>query len=225
MKRPDKKNLFLLLLAAFAMVLAVFFVSQQFFRKADLDSVKAALSRLQQEDAYRFSSTARVTAEDKQREYYQVEGEISGQNRHISGQVLGTELEIYYVDGSFWQKSAADAAFQKIDAGELEKAVAFAAELEPAAMLDFDQVQTWSFEGREIIDGSPCRKVTLSQARAGGWVGRYFDRVSYTFWLERGTDRLCQGEVQASSLSGDILFHAVLHFSDYGKEISIAPPQ
>ncbi len=225
MKIAEKKNLFLMLLGAVAILLAAFFIFQQMHSKADLDSVNTALAQLEQENSYRFNSVAKVTAEDKQREYYLLNGEISGQNRHIVGQVLGTNLEIYYIDGNFWQKSGSDGAFRQIDAGELEQALAFAAELEPAAMLDFDQVQGWNFEGTEEVNGMVCRKVSITQAQAGGWIGQYFDQVSYVFWLERGADRICQATVQATSYSGNIGLSVSLCFSDYDKTISIAPPQ
>ncbi|MEG1998245.1 MAG: hypothetical protein RR051_07355, partial [Clostridiales bacterium] len=177
MKKPDQKNLILIVLILVAVLLGSFFGLQLLQTSADLETVKTALDLLKEDANYRFASEATVSANDKQRSYYQIKGEATAQNRHISGEVLGTPVEVFYVDGIFWQKSGADGNFRQIATGELDQALKFAAELEPPSMLSFAEALSWSFDGLEEINAVRCRKLTIQQARATGWIGQYFDQV------------------------------------------------
>ena len=50
-----------------------------------------------------FEFSCMIEIDDESREYFWLKGEKNASARHLSGRVLGTPVELYYIDGNIYQ--------------------------------------------------------------------------------------------------------------------------
>ena len=187
------------------------------------DEVASLLHALQGNGSYSFASECYLKTHDDVRTYFTLFGEHAGADSHLSGTVLGTEIEVYLVDGVLYQR-AADQSWQVHEAPDEQQALSLFAELSPAAAFDFSGLQDFSYVGVSESASGRCYEFRLTP-RQEGWIAAYFTDVVYTVWIKLHGRGLAQIEL-TGRLQEDPDTTITLRTSlyDIGAAIAISAP-
>lgn len=131
---------------------------------------------------YEFSCMVETGGEG--REYFWLTGEKNGESRHVSGRVLGSRFDLYYLDGYIYRYDEADQAWYCYDTDDLGQAAKLYAELEPASAFIYDSLLAVDYVGHDLVAGHLGYKFKIAP-QASGWIGAYFTDVTYTVCLDR----------------------------------------
>ena len=141
----------------------------------------------------RFEFSCMLETGGEAREYFWLVGESSGERRHISGRVLGSPLEMYYIEGQIYRYDQLAGEWHHYPAAELAAATELYAELDPASAFDYDSLIEIEYLGSGSSEGRRCYNFSVIPA-AAGWVAEFFTDIRYIVSLSRG------GELVAAEL-------------------------
>ena len=185
--------------------------------------VEALLSNLSNGGSYRFTSQCYVTTEGEQREYFQLSGEKSGLNSHFQGSILGTEVELYLVDDTLYQRNG-DGNWRVNQVPDVQQAVSLFAELDPASAFSYDSIEGFTYLGEAESDQGKNHLVELIPS-AAGWVGQYFTDVRYQLWISCRERSLLRVELSGVLQDDpDTQLSLSLELYDVGQELVLTPP-
>jgi hypothetical protein len=131
---------------------------------------------------YEFSCMVETGGEG--REYFWLSGEKNGDSRHVSGRVLGSELDLYYLDGYIYRYDVADQSWYCYDTEDLGQAAELYVELEPASAFAYDSLLAIEYIGHDRVLGRLGYEFLVTP-QASGWIGEYFTDVTFTVCLDR----------------------------------------
>ena len=173
--------------------------------------------------SYCYTLQAEVMVDGASRDYFTLRGEKNGDDAHVSGTVLGSSLELYWVEGMIYRRSG-DEDWQVLPEAQIEHAAALFAELLPAASFAYHRITDYRSDGLiETEDGEKLQLVLAPEA--DGWVAEYFTAVEYILLLDKRGRQLQELQLQATSRTeSEALLHLRASFSDLGEEIRILPP-
>jgi len=175
--------------------------------------------------AYRFTTTSTVLLDHEQRLFCQLNGEISGANRHIWGELLGTPLNLYLVEGALYQQSALDKSWRRIADADLAQARNLVAEIAPESNFAFEDMGLPAYLGLEDLDGQKLHKVELHPVMADTWIEQFFTDIVSTLWLDEGGQYIVRASTQAVSTENPGVKLVVDNtFSDFNTNIDIKAP-
>lgn len=132
----------------------------------------------------RYEFTCMVETGGESREYFWLTGEKNGDSRHVSGRVLGSPLDLYYLDGYVYRYDEADQVWYCYDTEDLGQAAQLYAELEPASAFAYKSLIGIDYAGHQRVNGHLGYKF-LIMPQADGWIGEYFTDVTFTVCLNR----------------------------------------
>ena len=138
----------------------------------------------------RFEFSCMLETDGEGREYFWLNGEKNGENRHIEGRVLGSPLELYYVDDNIYRYDAIAEEWFCYTTEDLAQAAELYAELEPAAAFAYDSLIEINYLGRSNIEGHGCYDFSVIPD-ASGWVADFFTDIEYIVSLNRVGKLVC----------------------------------
>ena len=117
---------------------------------------------------YSFRARAEVAADGAVIPYFDLEGQVEGENSRLKGTVLGEEVELSYAGGQLDQllPDGSRVSHRLSDLGEL---AGLYAELLPGSAFDYRGVA--AFGSRRTERG---RELLLTPESCGGWVDEFF---------------------------------------------------
>ena len=137
----------------------------------------------------RFEFSCMVETGGEGREYFWLIGESSGESRHIEGRVLGSQVDLYYVDGQIYRYDMIAEEWYCYSAENLAEAAELYAELEPAAAFTYESLIEIEYLGRGSAAGRTCYNFSVIPV-ATGWVAEFFTDIEYIVSLSRGGELL-----------------------------------
>lgn len=132
----------------------------------------------------RFEFSCMVETGGESREYFWLTGETNGEKRHIEGRVLGSPVELYYVDGQIYRYDMIAEEWYCYTAEDLAQAAELYAELEPAAAFTYESLIEIEYLGRGRAEGRTCYNFSVLPV-ATGWVADFFTNIKYIVSLNR----------------------------------------
>lgn len=198
---------------------------QQGSPKIDLQAAEQALYNTFGAPSYRFTTKSTVFLEGEQRLFCQLTGEISGKNRHIEGELLGTPLNIYLVEGSLYQQSALDKSWRCIAEADFEQARKLVGEIAPETNFAYADIGQPAYLGLEEVEGKKLHKVELHPIMANTWIEQFFTDIVSTLWLDKEGQYIVRAKTEAVSAENPSVKLAVENtFYDFNDEIDIKLP-
>jgi hypothetical protein len=220
-----KKGFYLGLIIILALIILVTGIIQKQIQSLDPDLAAKAMEASFSADTYRFSGRSVLYINDEERVFSAIQGEKSGNARHIKGSILGSEINIFSVDDVFYQQNPLDGVWQKITDKTLADAVLLWAELDPENNFDFAALGDAVDLGFEEIDGQKARCLELYPTMNDAWIERYFQDIVCRLWIYGRKPYLVKAYLEGTSKENPAAKLVIEnYFSDYGKNIVIEAP-
>lgn len=181
------------------------------------------LEKLNQATSFRYSITQHQWVEGKDRVLTQILGEKDGGNTHISGQLVGTEVEMIVVEGGFYLKDPIGKRWVRYPSVPATQEV-FLAELNPISSLQFKELGEVMLKGKEKIDGQNVWVLQLQPSIQNQIMDEFWTDFDYTIYLSRKDQTIRKVTIQSKNKANNQPMTMTLDFSDFGKEITIQPP-
>lgn len=181
------------------------------------------LEKLNQATSFRYSITQHQWVEGKDRVLTQILGEKDGGNTHISGQLVGTEVEMIVVEEGFYLKDPIGKRWVRYPSVPATQEV-FLAELNPISSLQFKELGEVMLKGKEKIDGQNVWVLQLQPSIQNQIMDEFWTDFDYTIYLSRKDQTIRKVTIQSKNKANNQPMTMTLDFSDFGKEITIQPP-
>lgn len=181
------------------------------------------LEKLNQATSFRYSITQHQWVEGKDRVLTQILGEKDGGNTHISGQLVGTEVEMIVVGEGFYLKDPIGKRWVRYPSVPATQEV-FLAELNPVSSLQFKELGEVMLKGKEKVDGHNVWVLQFQPSIQNQIMEEFWTDFDYTIYLSRKDQTIRKVTIQSKNKSNNQPMTMTLDFSDFGKEITIQPP-
>lgn len=188
-------------------------------------AVPQALSNTFSAPSFRFSTVSTVLLSGQQRLFCSLEGEASGNDRHIFGELLGTPLNIYLVEEALYQQNGRDKSWRKIAEADLAEARRLLAEIAPEANFSYSETGPLTYLGTEEIAGMALHKFEFQPVMADVWIEQYFTDIVSTLWLDEKGQYVVKAQITAVSAENPSVSLIVDNtFSGFGEALEIIAP-
>ncbi len=222
-----KKQLKLLFIGMFILIIigiiATYLMTNNFELKED--TVQNALNNTFDAQTYSFTTQSTIYLDGASRLFCDLQGRVSGANHHISGEVLGSAVNIYFVDNSIYQQSALNLSWRQIDNADFADAVALLNEISPQINFNFRQIGAASYLGKEEIDGQIRQIISFEPIMANTWIDQYFRDIKITLWLDQKGEFIKQAEIAAIANENPSVSLLIKNsFDNFNQEMIITAP-
>lgn len=175
--------------------------------------------------SYRYSLKSGYTVEKRKEVISEVEGEKSGENTHIKGEMVHTPVDIYYVDRTIYNYDSFSKKWLVIENDTSGPEELLISELNPLSNFRFKNVSNVEKVGFERIDGTECLVVKCRPSVESQLLETRWQDFSYQFWIDYKKDQIHKAVLQATNqkMPATRLTMTVL-FKDLNKKINIQPP-
>ena len=231
-KRHKSKKLsvkhFIFFAAVFLIFIALAGIITQSLQSVDVQALaEKAVENNLHADTYCFKTRSVLHIGSEERCFTDLAGEKAGaRDRHIQGVLVGTEIDIYYVDGVMYRKDSINGQWTALSVGELENAVNIMNEIEPAINFALQEIGVVSDCGREKFNGENCYVVSFMPQLSDEWVQTYFGNIEYRLWIAgKKEPRILKAVISGDSLENPQAgLTMYLEYSDYGADIVLEAP-
>lgn len=223
MNSQRRRFIFALITSLILLTIGIYFA---FIHTTPPDAEEAAqfIQGVLVNNSYRYALDAVVTTESGQtREYFNLDGMVSYGDAYVVGTVLGTPVQLMYVDGQFYQMGA-DNVWRQVTGEGMGSVAQLFAELDPAAAFSYSGFEGFEYVGIvESEDGMVQRVIVIPEQT--GWVAEYFTDVVYTLDLDRRGTQLLSIQLDATLREDPSTTISILAtFYDVGEDIEINAP-
>lgn len=181
------------------------------------------LEKLNQATSFRYSITQHQWVEGKDRVTTQILGEKDGGNTHISGQLVGTDVEMVVAGGGFYLKDPLGKKWVKYPSVPATQEV-FLAELNPISSLQFKELGEVMLKGQEKLNGQKVWVIQLQPSVQNQMMEDFWKDFNYTVYLSTKDKTIRRATIEAKSKAKSEPMSMTLDFSDFGQKISVQPP-
>lgn len=189
----NKKSVFILIMITVLVGAGIFYVLAV---PPNAKNVPEALEKALNADG-RFEFSCMVETNGESREYFWLKGERSSEKRHISGRVLGSDFDLYYLDENIYRYDESADSWDCHNVADLGEAIALYAELEPAAAFTYESLIDIEYLGRNRSMGRLSYSFSVTPVSTG-WIDEYFTNVRYCLFINRW------GELMAAEVIADL---------------------
>lgn len=200
------------------------FAGFQYFRKPDpTQLVTRGLEQLRNAQSYRFSVIQHQWVEGNDRLLTQIQGEKEGENTHITGNFLGSDIEMVHYKETLYSKDSFSKKWIKF-AGTLSTQEVFLAELDPISSLQFKEIGEVMLTGQEKIDGKKVYVCNLKPSVQNQMMEEFWTDFEYTLYVRKSDQMLLKAVITAKSIAKAEPMSIILEFRDVGKKFLIEEP-
>ncbi|MBR6823685.1 MAG: hypothetical protein IKC76_00060 [Firmicutes bacterium] len=176
--------------------------------------------------SYQCRSTVTLGGDATERVFSVFSGEKAGESRHVWGSILGTTVNLYFVDGVLYQQNAVDGSWHSISGQGLAQAALLLGEIDPTANFAFTEMGEAEYLGKEEVEGRAAHQFLFTPQLKSEWIRRYFTDICYRMWVDVKTEQLVKADITATSIEDPTSrLHIENYFADYGSSFIIEPPQ
>jgi hypothetical protein len=134
----------------------------------------------------------------------ELNGEICGADFHVSGEILGSPLNIYQLGEKTYRQDTLTSDWLVLNDGELLNQDALLSEINPRAAFDLTAILNAAEEESENLDEEKCYKVTFTPQTASGYYEKYFSELTYTLWITMDDHQIRQAQINARAFANNI---------------------
>lgn len=181
------------------------------------------LEKLNQATSFRYSIAQHQWVEGKDRVMTQILGEKDGGNTHISGQLVGTEVEMIVAGEGFYLKDPLGKRWVRYPSVPATQEV-FLAELNPISSLQFKELGEVMLKGKEKLDGQKVWVLQLHPSVQNQIMEEFWTDFDYTVYLSQKDQTIRRVTIQSKNKAKNEPMTMTLDFSDFGQKITVQPP-
>jgi len=227
-KKSNSRGLILIIILLVLIAAAVFFGfrAYQGISMAPNELFDKALSNTFSANTYNFKSKSVLNIAGEERVFSVLEGEKAGNNRHIQGSILGTDVNIYNIDDTIYQQDPVGRTWNVVENKDLAALALLITETDPEKNYRFKDIGEVSYLGKEKIEGVNTKKIEFYPVLEDEWIERYFKDITFTLWISNGSHPYIVKAVISgvSKENSDAKLVIENYFSDLNKEITIQTP-
>jgi len=186
--------------------------------------VLQGLEKLNGAPSFRYSITQHQWVEGKDRVLIQILGEKDGENSHIAGQLVGSEVEMVQTVDSLYTRDPFSKKWIRFDSAQAVQEV-FMAELNPLSSLQLNEVGEVVLNGQERVNGEKVWVCQLKPSVQNQIMEEFWKDFVYTLYIRKSDQTVVKAIIQAESKTKSESMSMTLEFQDIGKNFSILEPQ
>lgn len=175
--------------------------------------------------AYRFHLKSGFKVAEREEVISQVDGEKSGGNTHIKGEMVNTPVDIYYINRTIYNYDSFANKWLVIDSDTNNCEELLVSELNPLSnfrLKSIGEVQKVSFEE---VDGAECLVVRCQPTVESQLLESMWKEFDYQFWVDYRHDAIKKATLTAKNLKNpETVLQLTVHFYDLDSKIEIKPP-
>ncbi|MDR3271749.1 MAG: hypothetical protein LBT32_09640 [Peptococcaceae bacterium] len=185
--------------------------------------VSKSLEQINRAGSFRYAISQHQEVSGNDRVMTQIQGEKEGENVRITGNFIGSDIEMIKINDILYHKDPFNHKWiQFADAFPLEEV--FLAELNPLASLQFKELGEVVLNGTEVVNGDKTyvcsmRPSVLHQVMEEFWVD-----YEYTLYVKKHGGALVKAIITAKSKDKSEPMSLVIEFSDLGQSMKIQAP-
>lgn len=186
--------------------------------------VVLGLERLSEADSFSYIITQNQWVDGKSRLLARITGEKGGENIHIQGQLAGSEVEMFKIGNTLYNKDPFSKEWVKFSDISVVQEV-FLVELNPLTTLQLKEMGEVMLRGQEEVDGKKCWVCYLKPSVQNQIIERFWSDFEYTLYISKVNKTVVKAEIKAKNKESNEPMTISLEFKDIGRRISIQPPE
>lgn len=224
-----KKKIALLLSAALLLMLIATAAVRHFalptMGLGPAELAAAATDDLLSLDSLTFHTQTELTINSDTVSLGKIDGQINGENLHIWGNVLGSDLNIYQIGATTYRQDTLTDQWLTTDDGELLTNASLLADADPRSLFRLSGINNAEEANQAEINGQKCRGVSFCPTTADGSMEKYFDNIKCTIWVGRD-NHIMRTEIAAEAVTSGQSSTLTLtcDFSEWNTTPAITPP-
>jgi hypothetical protein len=213
----------LLLLIIIAIIIIGGFLVRQFWQPNPGELVTSALERLNNAESFRYSVSQHQWVDGKDRVLTQIQGEKGGANIRITGQLVGSEVEMILIGDSLYNRDPFTKNWVRFNSTPAAQEV-FLAELDPLSSLQFKELGEVKLSGKQKLNGEKVWVCELKPSVQNQIMEEFWTDFSYTLFISKSQKTVVKAIIQAKNKEKAEPMSMTLEFKDIGEKISIQTP-
>ncbi len=217
----------LILLAGTGLILSGDKIREK-YEKSKLDplaELQNSITKTTAVQEYRYEMKSEFTVDGRREVISKVQGEKNQENTHIKGEMVNTNVDIYYIDRTIYNYDSFAKKWLVIESGTSNSAELLISELNPLSNFRFKEINQVEKQGFETIDGADCLVITCSPAVEAQLLETMWKDFQYRIWIDFEKDLIKQALLTATNKKNPgTQLSLEVKFQDYEREIEIKPP-
>ena len=187
--------------------------------------LQEAIKNMQALKSYRYDIKSGFTIEQREEVISEVSGEKDAGKTHIKGEMVKTEIDIYYLDRTIYNYDSLSDKWLVIESSTSGPEELLISELNPLSNFTFKQIDTVEKVGFEEVDGVDCLVIEHQSEIESKLLETLWKSFEYKMWIDY-QDRMVRKAVltAANKQSPSTVLKIEAKFYDFNKEIPIEPP-
>ncbi|MDR3539513.1 MAG: hypothetical protein P4L69_00865 [Desulfosporosinus sp.] len=185
--------------------------------------VTHGLEQLQTATSFRYSLTQHQWVDGKDRVLTQIQGEKSGGNTRILGQMTGSEVEMIKIGDSTYSKDPFNKKWIRFANAPAAQEV-FLAELNPLSSLQMKELGEVMLSGQGNVNGEKVWICNLKPSVQNQMMEVFWTDFQYTLYIRKSDKMLVKVTIEAKNKAKSDPMTMTLEFKDIGKKINIQAP-
>ncbi|MGI5901763.1 MAG: hypothetical protein ACOX7U_04745 [Desulfitobacteriia bacterium] len=186
--------------------------------------VNLALENIKKANSFAYSIDQQQYVEGQKRQLARIDGYKSGENVHIQGQLIGSNVEMIKIKDTLYNKdpfSKEWIVFQDLSIAQK----IFLVEIDPLSILQFKDIGEVVSKGSTELNNKKCWVYTFKPSVQNQMMERFWTDFEYTLYIAKAGKTLAKAEVAAKNKETQEAMTLALEFKDFGRKISIQPPE
>ena len=181
------------------------------------------LERLNRAASFRYSITEHQLIEGKDRILTQIQGEKDGGNRHISGHLVGSDVEMILVDNTLYNKDPFSKKWVRFPNSPGAQDV-FLAEIDPLSSLQIKEFGEVVLKGQEKVNGDKAWVLAFNPSVQNQIMEGLWKDFAFTLYVRKSDQMVVKAIITAKSKDKSEPMSLTLEFKDFGQKIKIQAP-
>ncbi|MEL1134724.1 hypothetical protein AAC978_06000 [Desulfitobacterium sp. THU1] len=216
-----KRGILLLILISTVFIGGI--VGKLLWKPDPIELLTHGLEELTQATSFRYTMIQHQMVEGKDRILNEIVGEKDGENTRISGEIVGTDVEMILTVEGLYMKDPFSKRWIRYPSVPAAHEV-FLAELNPLASLQFKEYGEVVLQGQEKLDDSKTWVIKFNptiqnQAMESGWT-----EFSYIVFVGKKDQLIHRVVIEAKRKTDNQMMSLTMNFKDYGEKINISVP-
>ncbi|HPF43851.1 MAG TPA: hypothetical protein PKV15_04075 [Syntrophomonadaceae bacterium] len=190
-----------------------------------LTELKESANNMLALKSYRYELKSGFTVEQREEVISNVSGEKEAGKTHIKGEMVNTEIDIYYIDRTIYNYDSLSDKWLVIESSTNSSEELLISELNPLSNFSFKQVDAAEKIGFEKVDGRECLVVKCQPDIESKLLETLWQNFEYQMWIDY-QDKIVRKAVLSAvnQRSPTTVLKIEAHFYDFDERISIDPP-
>lgn len=165
---------------------------------------QTAIENLLAAESLSFNTQSRLLLGSDEMQLGDLNGQINGANYHVSGEVLGSKLDLYQIGDKTYRKDSLTEQWLVVADQQMLTNDALLSDINPRAAFQLTNMLNVSEAEEENVDEEKCYKLTFEPQTESGYYEKYFASLTYTIWVTMDDHQLRQAQINASASANNI---------------------